>query len=74
MRYLACITFDGTDFYGTQVQINKKTVSNTINDSLSKILNISAICLVALFIKFLVLTPNSCKELGLPKKSLLVLL
>lgn len=40
MRYLANITFDGTSFYGTNIQPNKRTICGTIEETLSKILNI----------------------------------
>lgn len=39
MRYLANITFDGTNFYGTQVQPKERTISKEIESVLSKILN-----------------------------------
>lgn len=39
MKYLANITFDGTAFYGTNKQPNKRTILGEIEKTLSKILN-----------------------------------
>lgn len=39
MRYFANISFDGTNFYGTQVQPSKRTINKEIEDNISKILN-----------------------------------
>ena len=39
MRYLINLTYDGSKFYGYQVQNDKKTVEGEIEKVLSKILN-----------------------------------
>lgn len=39
MRYLVNISFDGTLYYGSQTQPNKRTVNNDIEMCISKILN-----------------------------------
>ena len=39
MRYLVNMSYDGSKFYGYQVQANKKTVEGTIENILSKIFN-----------------------------------
>lgn len=39
MRYLVNISYDGTEFYGFQKQPNKRTISNEIEEALTKILN-----------------------------------
>ena len=39
MRYLMNITYDGSKFYGYQIQKNKTTIEGEIEKSLSKILN-----------------------------------
>ena len=39
MKYLSLITFDGTLYYGTQVQKDKPTINSIIEHTLSKILN-----------------------------------
>ncbi len=39
MRYLFNISFDGRDYYGTQVQKDKRSVCGEVNRVLSKILN-----------------------------------
>lgn len=39
MKYLACIKFDGTDFYGTNIQPNKRTICGYIEETLTKIFN-----------------------------------
>lgn len=39
MRYLVNISYDGSDYYGFQIQKNKKTIEGEIESVLSKILN-----------------------------------
>lgn len=39
MRYLVNISYDGTNFYGFQVQNDKRTIEEEIEEKLSKILN-----------------------------------
>lgn len=39
MKYLVCMTFDGTMFYGTNKQPNKRTICGEVEEVLSKILN-----------------------------------
>lgn len=39
MRYLICASFDGTEFFGSSPQPGKRTVTNVIEENISKILN-----------------------------------
>ncbi len=39
MRYLVNISYDGTNFYGTQIQPTKRTINGSVEDALSTILN-----------------------------------
>lgn len=43
MRYLIGFSYDGTDFYGYQKQLNKRTVQGEIETVLSKVLNCKTI-------------------------------
>lgn len=39
MRYLTCISYDGTNFYGSSPQPNKRTITSEVENVLSKITN-----------------------------------